>query len=130
MAEIDRHRSLLRDFIASMLTFRGDLSTITAPPFILADRSAVEFPSSWAEFSEILIAPALEESPEKRALLVLKWYLTSLKRQQYAGGREDVGIKKPLNPFLGELFLGTWKGDFGTTSLVSEQVRLDMYSMS
>ena len=34
--------------------------------------------------------------------------------------------KKPLNPFLGELFLGTWKDETGTigeTKLISEQVR-------
>ena len=34
--------------------------------------------------------------------------------------------KKPLNPFLGELFLGSWKdetGQVGETILISEQVR-------
>jgi len=31
--------------------------------------------------------------------------------------------KKPLNPFLGEIFLGKWEDDVGTTQLVSEQVR-------
>lgn len=32
--------------------------------------------------------------------------------------------KKPLNPFLGELFLGTWKddGEVGDTTLIAEQV--------
>lgn len=30
--------------------------------------------------------------------------------------------KKPLNPFLGELFLGHWDDEFGQTTLVSEQV--------
>lgn len=29
---------------------------------------------------------------------------------------------KPLNPFLGEIFLGEWQDDVGTTNLVAEQV--------
>ena len=29
---------------------------------------------------------------------------------------------KPLNPFLGEIFLGKWQDDAGTTHLVTEQV--------
>jgi hypothetical protein len=56
-------------------------------------------------------------------LLVLKWFLTTLK-QQYSSRSENLGSeKKPLNPFLGELFLGKWQDAAGTTKLVSEQVR-------
>lgn len=29
---------------------------------------------------------------------------------------------KPLNPFLGEIFLGRWVDESGTTELISEQV--------
>lgn len=68
-------------------------------------------------------APAKEPDAAKRALLVLKWFLTTLK-QQYASRSEQYGNeKKPLNPFLGELFLGKWEDDAGTTELISEQVR-------
>jgi oxysterol-binding protein-related protein 9/10/11 len=60
-------------------------------------------------------------------LLVLKWFLAALKQQQYAGRDEKDGVKKPLNAFLGELFLASWDGGEegvkGTTRLVSEQVR-------
>lgn len=60
--------------------------------------------------------------PAKRALLVLKWFLSTLKHQ-YASRSEEFGNeKKPLNPFLGELFLGTWTDDAGETTLISEQV--------
>jgi hypothetical protein len=56
-------------------------------------------------------------------MLVLKWFLSTLK-QQYASRSEKLGSeKKPLNPFLGELFLGKWEDQAGTTQLVSEQVR-------
>lgn len=55
-------------------------------------------------------------------MLVLKWFLSTLKHQ-YASRSEQFGNeKKPLNPFLGELFLGTWSDEAGQTTLISEQV--------
>jgi hypothetical protein len=71
------------------------------------------------------VAAAKEADPEKRALAVLKWFLSTL-RQQYCSRSEKLGSeKKPLNPFLGELFLGKWENDpdAGETTLISEQVR-------
>jgi len=95
---------------------------MTAPPFILSTTSLVEYSSYWAEHPSILIAPAKEQDAAKRAVLVLKWFLSTLK-QQYSSRNEKLGSeKKPLNPFLGELFLGKWEDDAGTTQLVSEQV--------
>ena len=101
---------------------RGDLSNITAPPFVLATKSTVEFPAYWADHPSFLVAPAFEPDQAKRALLVLRSFLISLKNQQYGGRDVDEGIKKPLNAFLGELFLASWDGETGVTRLVSEQV--------
>ena len=112
--------------LQSIATIRGDLSNITAPPFVLATKSAVEFPAYWAEHPAIFVAPASEADPQRRALSVLKWFLAALKQQQYAGRDEKEGVKKPLNAFLGELFLASFEGGNGvkgTTRLVSEQVR-------
>jgi hypothetical protein len=96
---------------------------MTAPPFILGTTSLTEFSAYWTEHPSIFVAPALEPDPAKRALLVLKWFLSSLK-QSYASRSDKLGSeKKPLNPFLGELFLGKWEDEAGTTQLVSEQVR-------
>lgn len=92
---------------------------------MLATQSTVEFPAYWAERPWIFVAPAAESDPQKRALLVLKWVLASLKQQQYAGRDEKEGVKKPLNAFLGELFLAGWSDGSGRTELISEQVRLD-----
>ncbi|RDL42225.1 putative KES1-involved in ergosterol biosynthesis [Venustampulla echinocandica] len=109
-------------FLKSIASFNGDLASLTAPPFILSSTSLVEFSSYWAEHPSIFVAPAAEKDPQKRALLVLKWFLSTLK-QQYASRSDKYGNeKKPLNPFLGELFLGKWVDDAGTTELVSEQV--------
>ncbi|KAK5651728.1 hypothetical protein OQA88_11690 [Cercophora sp. LCS_1] len=109
-------------FLKSIASFNGDLASLTAPPFILSSTSLTEFSSYWCEHPSVFIAPAKESDPAKRALLVLKWFLTTLK-QQYASRSEQYGNeKKPLNPFLGELFLGKWEDDGGTTELTSEQV--------
>jgi oxysterol-binding protein-related protein 9/10/11 len=96
---------------------------LTAPPFILSATSLTEFSGYWCEHPSVFAAPAKEKDPAKRALAVLKWFLTTLK-QQYASRSEQYGNeKKPLNPFLGEIFLGKWEDDAGTTELISEQVR-------
>lgn len=117
------NQSGLKQFLASISTIKDDLSSITAPPFLLARKSAVEFPAAWCERPSILVAPASEPNPEKRALLVLKWYMSALKAQQYHTGDEADGVKKPLNPFLGELFVAEWNDEVGKTRLVAEQVR-------
>ncbi|KAI9041287.1 OSBP family protein [Aspergillus affinis] len=111
-------------FLKSIASFNGDLSSLTAPPFILSSTSLVEYSAYWAEHPSLFVAPAQETDPEKRALAVLKWFLSTL-HQQYCSRSEKLGSeKKPLNPFLGELFIGKWNGDenVGDTSLISEQV--------
>lgn len=115
--------TLLTIDLQSIASFNGDLASLTAPPFILSSTSLTEFSSYWCEHPSVFVAPAKESDPAKRALLVLKWFLTTLK-QQYASRSEQYGNeKKPLNPFLGELFLGKWVDDAGVTELTSEQVR-------
>lgn len=97
---------------------------MTAPPFILSSTSLTEYSAYWAEHPELFVAPAREPDPDRRALAVLKWFLSTL-HQQYCTRSEKLGSeKKPLNPFLGELFLGKWENnsDIGETTLISEQV--------
>lgn len=90
---------------------------------MLADKSTTEFPRYWIEQPDLFIAPALEHDPARRCLAVLKWFLASLKSQQYAGRDPSAGIKKPLNAFLGEVFIGECESPAGgVTRLVSEQV--------
>ncbi|KAK5269323.1 hypothetical protein LTR99_006757 [Exophiala xenobiotica] len=121
-SSLSDNRSKLKDFVASISVIRGDLSNITAPPFVLDTKSAVELPAFWAERPSVFIAPAASDDPAERALLVLRWFISALRNQQYAGRSADAGVKKPLNAFLGEVFLARWEDEAGTTRLVSEQV--------
>ncbi|KAF2863846.1 Oxysterol-binding protein [Piedraia hortae CBS 480.64] len=117
-----QNKSSWTSFLKSIASFNDDLSAMTAPAFILSTTSLTEFSAYWAEMPHLLVAPANEQDPRKRALLVLRWFLSTLK-QQYASRNEKLGSeKKPLNPFLGELFLGHWDDESGRTNLISEQV--------
>ncbi|KAK9237646.1 hypothetical protein V1525DRAFT_403367 [Lipomyces kononenkoae] len=110
-------------FLRSLASSKGDLSSITAPPFILSGTSLVEYSKFWAELPDAFVAPTMILDKEERALAVLKWFIATLKGQ-YTSRNETLGSeKKPLNPFLGEVFLGKWETETeGTTILVSEQV--------
>ncbi|KAK9454366.1 hypothetical protein V1511DRAFT_522055 [Dipodascopsis uninucleata] len=110
-------------FLKSLATSKGDLSSITAPPFILSGTSLTEYSKFWGEHPSLFVAPTMIIDPEERALSVFKWFIATLKGQ-YTSRNETMGSeKKPLNPFLGELFLGKWETeDEGKTILVSEQV--------
>ncbi|KAL6887304.1 hypothetical protein HDV57DRAFT_354478 [Trichoderma longibrachiatum] len=122
MADAQASSGTWSAFLKSIASFNGDLSSLTAPPFILSSQSLTEFSSYWATHPPLLTAAAAEPDAARRAMLVLKWFLSTLKHQ-YASRSEQYGNeKKPLNPFLGELFLGTWTDEAGTTTLVSEQV--------
>ncbi|KAK1246452.1 hypothetical protein MKX08_000254 [Trichoderma sp. CBMAI-0020] len=122
MADATANSGSWSAFLKSIASFNGDLSSLTAPPFILSSQSLTEFSSYWATHPPIFTAAAHESDPAKRAMLVLKWFLSTLKHQ-YASRSEQFGNeKKPLNPFLGELFLGSWNDEAGKTTLISEQV--------
>lgn len=116
--------SRLRDYIRFLTSVQGDLSNVTAPPFFLAPSSVVEVGHCWAQRPDVFVAPALESCSEKRSLLVLRLILSSLCSQLYIAGSPTVSIKKPLNAFLGELFLASWRDPKTKTKtrLVSEQV--------
>lgn len=55
-------------------------------------------------------------------MLVVKWWLASLKAAFYVGVSDKTGIRKPLNPFLGEMWFGSWTDQSGATKLIVEQV--------
>jgi hypothetical protein len=59
----------------------SDLSSLSAPAFILSPVSIIEFPSYWAEDLELFEGLSNEEdgwTPEERMLKVLEWFLGTL----------------------------------------------------
>ncbi|KAF4611846.1 hypothetical protein D9613_003776 [Agrocybe pediades] len=111
-------------FLKSIASFSGDLSSLTAPPFILSPVSLTEFPAYWCERPEYFAAIADAKPGQDRALAVLRWFISTLK-DQYTSRNETMGSeKKPLNPVLGEVFYGSWpdRNGRGLTELLVEQV--------
>lgn len=129
-------------FLKSIASFNGDLSTLSAPPFILSPVSLSEFSQYWAEHPDLFLQPSfitpenfadqfppelgVPDAETARMLAVTRWFISTLK-SQYCSRNESMGYeKKPLNPFLGELFVGKWENksnpEFGETVLLSEQV--------
>ncbi|KAI0689376.1 Oxysterol-binding protein [Cytidiella melzeri] len=111
-------------FVKQIASFSGDLSSLTAPPFILSPISLTEFPAYWCERPELFAAIADARTDEERSVAVLKWFISTLKGQ-YTSRNEKLGSeKKPLNPVLGELFYGYWPATATRTrtNLVVEQV--------
>lgn len=123
-------------FIKSIASYNGDLSSLTAPPFILSPTSLVEYSQYWSEHVDLLLAPNFIDShsqPEdepvelKRMIAVVRWFISTLKSQYCSRNESLGGEKKPLNPFLGEIFVGKWDDhstdkSLGETILLSEQV--------
>ncbi|KAL6944959.1 hypothetical protein ACO0QE_002401 [Hanseniaspora vineae] len=134
-------------FLKSIANFNGDLSSLTAPPFILSPVSLTEYSQYWAEHPDLLLSinnavnkntfepsfpsSGIEYTPDLVKMLhVVRWFISTLK-SQYCSRNESMGTeKKPLNPFLGELFVGKWEheqngsvlSDLGDTVCLSEQV--------
>lgn len=109
-----------RELLKSIASFRGDLSSLTAPPFILAPASLLEYCHFWYAGKDGIRTPAMipASQEEDRFLEVVRMFLSIMKGQytqrNVGGGFE----KKPLNPFLGELFVCRVNGDL----LRAEQV--------
>lgn len=111
-------------FIKSLAHMTGDLSTMTAPPFILSPTSLTEFPAYWCEHPQLFASISQGKDAKDRMERVLKWFIATLKGQ-YTTRNEKMGSeKKPLNPVLGELFYGVWPdvNGRGETRLIVEQV--------
>ncbi|EGG05486.1 uncharacterized protein MELLADRAFT_48789 [Melampsora larici-populina 98AG31] len=123
-----QQKSSWSSFLKAIATFSGDLSSLTAPSFILSPTSLCEFPSYWGEPYEEFSLISTGQTPEERMVLVLRWFIATLKGQFTRRETQTGSEKKPLNPILGELFLGTWNGgkdgiqDLGEIKLWAEQV--------
>ena len=65
----------------SLASMTGDLSSMTAPPFILSPTSLTEFPAYWGERPELFADIARGKDEAERAERVLRWFICTLKGQ-------------------------------------------------
>ncbi|KAL1953941.1 hypothetical protein VTO42DRAFT_2019 [Malbranchea cinnamomea] len=93
--------------IISQLRPGADLSRVTLPTFILEPRSMLERITNFMAHPETLLPMSEIDDPLQRFVAVVKFYLSGWHIK-------PPGVKKPLNPILGETFTGYWEYADGT----------------
>jgi hypothetical protein len=68
-------------YTQSLASMTGDLSSMTAPPFILSPTSLTEFPAYWGERPELFAEISQGRDEADRAERVLRWFICTLKGQ-------------------------------------------------
>ncbi|KAL8870097.1 MAG: hypothetical protein Q9174_003776 [Haloplaca sp. 1 TL-2023] len=101
--------------IISQLRPGADLSRVVLPTFILEPRSMLERITNFMAHPELLLPMPEVQDPVQRFLAVVKFYLSGWHIK-------PPGVKKPMNPILGETFTGYWDYSDGTRGYyISEQ---------
>ncbi|KAI7826346.1 hypothetical protein BX661DRAFT_183827 [Kickxella alabastrina] len=105
-------------FLKGVLSFTGDLSSLTCPSFLLNGISLLEY-GALERLSPVLAEITKAADSEERMKLVARWFVSTL----YGSFNKRVaesnsGEKKPFNPILGEHFLH----QYGKTKFICEQV--------
>lgn len=112
---VDADQGNMLTHIISQLRPGADLSRVTLPTFILEPRSMLERITNFMAHPETLLPMTKIEDPVERFVAVTKFYLSGWHIK-------PPGVKKPLNPILGEIFTGYWDYPDGTRGYyVSEQ---------
>ncbi|CAO2649835.1 Nn.00g011270.m01.CDS01 [Neocucurbitaria sp. VM-36] len=93
--------------IISQLRPGADLSRVTLPTFILEPRSMLERITNFMAHPETMLPIPKVEDPIQRFVAVTKFYLSGWHIK-------PPGVKKPLNPILGEIFTSYWDYPDGT----------------
>lgn len=101
--------------IISQLRPGADLSRVVLPTFILEPRSMLERITNFMCHPEMLLHIPTIEDPTERFVSVVKFYLSGWHIR-------PPGVKKPLNPILGEIFSCYWDLEGGKRAYyISEQ---------
>ncbi|KAL2023452.1 hypothetical protein VTK56DRAFT_2448 [Thermocarpiscus australiensis] len=101
--------------IISQLRPGADLSRVVLPTFILEPRSMLERITNFMCHPEMLLPIPEIDDPVERFVSVVKFYLSGWHIR-------PPGVKKPLNPILGEIFTCYWDFPDNTRAYyISEQ---------
>ncbi|KAF2265509.1 oxysterol binding protein [Lojkania enalia] len=104
---VDADQGNILMHIISQLRPGADLSRVTLPTFILEPRSMLERITNFMAHPETLLPMTKIEDPIERFVAVVKFYLSGWHIK-------PPGVKKPMNPILGETFTGYWDYPDGT----------------
>ncbi|KAK2790508.1 hypothetical protein FQN52_005525 [Onygenales sp. PD_12] len=101
--------------IISQLRPGADLGRVVLPTFILEPRSMLERITNFMAHPETLLPMPQIDDPVERFVSVVKFYLSGWHIK-------PPGVKKPLNPILGETYTCYWDYEDGTRGYyISEQ---------
>ncbi|KHJ33198.1 putative oxysterol-binding protein [Erysiphe necator] len=101
--------------IISQLRPGADLSRVVLPTFILEPRSMLERITNFMAHPELLLPLPQIEDPIQRFISVVRFYMSGWHIK-------PPGVKKPLNPILGETFSCYWQFSDNTKGYyISEQ---------
>ncbi|KAI7854961.1 hypothetical protein BDC45DRAFT_535090 [Circinella umbellata] len=93
-----------KEFIKQVISFTGDLSSLTCPAFFLNGLSLLEYGTYWGDHPSCFTAISSATDPSERMLAVSRWFMSTLwgsYASRCTGGKTE---KKPYNPILGEQF--------------------------
>ncbi|KAL9084796.1 MAG: hypothetical protein Q9159_005032 [Coniocarpon cinnabarinum] len=112
---VDEAQGNVLSHIISQLRPGADLSRITLPTFILEPRSMLERITNFMAHPELMLSMPAVDDPVQRFVSVVAFYLSGWHIK-------PPGVKKPLNPILGERFYGWWDYSDGTKGFyIAEQ---------
>ncbi|KAF2494247.1 putative oxysterol binding protein [Lophium mytilinum] len=112
---VDADQGNMLTHIISQLRPGADLSRVTLPTFILEPRSMLERITNFMAHPETLLPMPTIDDPVERFVSVVKFYLSGWHIK-------PPGVKKPLNPILGETFTCYWDYPDHTRGMyISEQ---------
>ncbi|CDH53736.1 oxysterol binding protein [Lichtheimia corymbifera JMRC:FSU:9682] len=107
-----------REFIKTVISFTGDLSSLTCPAFFLNGLSLLEYGTYWGDHPAFFTAISSATDPTERMLAVTRWFMSTLWGSYASRCTNGQHEKKPYNPILGEQFLCK----LGDVECVCEQV--------
>ncbi|KAF1798920.1 hypothetical protein FB192DRAFT_1394012 [Mucor lusitanicus] len=107
-----------KEFLKVVISFTGDLSSLTCPAFFLNGLSLLEYGTYWGDHPSTFTAINDAKTPEERLLAISRWFISTLYGSYASRCTDGKYEKKPYNPILGEQF----HCDMGDAKCVCEQV--------
>ncbi|CAO3621719.1 unnamed protein product [Mucor hiemalis] len=108
-----------KEFLKTVISFTGDLSSLTCPAFFLNGLSLLEYGTYWGDHPSCFTNVIESKDPEERMLAVTRWFMSTLWGSYASRCTNGLTEKKPYNPILGEQFYC----HMGDVKCVCEQVR-------